>query len=59
MLDQRDPASVSLEQVRRGIWQPPTDPQPVSEPRQVPTFHEFASEWFDGQKVAGARKGEG
>ncbi len=34
-----------LADVRRGIWQPPGQVTPV-EPKQVPTFHEFASEWL-------------
>src|SRR4030088_2250150 len=42
-----------LADVRRGIWTPPKPTQePVREVDQDPTFHEFASEWFD------ARKGE-
>ena len=36
-----------LADVRRGIWRPFEPPQ-VSEPAPTPTFHEFASEWFDG-----------
>lgn len=34
-----------LADVARGLWQP-SRPEPVEAPRQVPTFHEFASEWF-------------
>ncbi|HLM26759.1 MAG TPA: site-specific integrase [Thermoleophilaceae bacterium] len=34
-----------LADVRRGVWQPPSR-QPV-EPAPDPSFHEFASEWFD------------
>jgi integrase len=47
-----------LADVRRGIWQPPA-PQVVQAPRQMPTFHEFASEWFDRQKLEGGRRGKG
>jgi hypothetical protein len=48
-----------LADVERGIWQPPT-PQPEPEaPRQVPTFHEFASEWFERQKLEGGQRGRG
>lgn len=38
-----------LADVRRGIWQPPA---PVLEPVAPadPTFHEFASEWFDAKR---------
>jgi integrase len=38
-----------LTDVRRGIWRPPMRaPEPSIEDRPEPTFHEFASEWFDG-----------
>ena len=33
-----------LADVRRGIWRPPA-PEPV--PADMPTFHSFASEWFE------------
>jgi hypothetical protein len=36
-----------LADVRRGIWRP-NQPKEVAEPSPEPTFHEFASEWFDG-----------
>ena len=48
-----------LADVRRGIWQPPAEPEQAAEPRAVPTFHEFASEWFAAQKLEGGRKGKG
>ena len=48
-----------LADVRRGIWQPPAAPTAAPEPRQMPTFHEFASEWFAAQKLEGGRKGKG
>lgn len=48
-----------LADVRRGIWQPLTPAAPVPEPREMPTFHEFASEWFAAQKLEGGRKGKG
>jgi integrase len=47
-----------LSDVRRGIWRP-AQPEPVIAPREVPTFHEFASEWFERQKVEGGRRGGG
>jgi integrase len=47
-----------LADVRRGIWEPPA-PVNVPEPRTMPTFHEFASEWFDARRLEGGRKGEG
>lgn len=36
--------------VRRGTWQP-TQPEPEVEPTPDPTFHEFASEWFEARKM--------
>ena len=38
-----------LADVRRGIWQPPA---PAVEPQAPtdPTFHEFASDWFDAKR---------
>lgn len=47
-----------LADVRRGIWQPPAPPL-VEAPRQMPTFHEFASEWFERQKLEGGSRGGG
>jgi integrase len=38
-----------LADVRRGIWRPPT-PEPTPEIDQDPTFHEFASRWFESTK---------
>lgn len=36
-----------LADVERGIWRP-HEPAAVEAPVEVPTFHEFASEWFEG-----------
>lgn len=36
-----------LEQVRRGEWRPPAEPEPM---REVPTFHAFASEWLHDRR---------
>jgi len=36
-----------LADVRRGVWRPYEAPK-ASEPEPAPTFHEFASRWFDG-----------
>ena len=47
-----------LADVRRGIWQAPA-PSVVEAPRQMPTFHEFASEWFERQTIEGGRHGKG
>ncbi len=38
-----------LADVRRGIWRPP-EPAPVPEVVREPTFHEFASQWFESTK---------
>jgi integrase len=47
-----------LADVRRGIWR---SPAPIVEatPREMPTFHEFASEWFERQQLEGGRRGDG
>jgi integrase len=47
-----------LADVRRGIWQPPIV-EPIEAPRAMPSFHEFASEWFERQKVEGGSRGGG
>ncbi len=47
-----------LADVRRGIWQPPVV-EVVQAPRAMPTFHEFASEWFERQTLEGGQRGEG
>jgi integrase len=38
-----------LADVERGIWRP-HEPEPVAAPTDVPTFHEFASEWLAARK---------
>jgi integrase len=40
-----------LADIRRGIWQPPTPTAEKTAPRD-PTFHEFASQWFEANKGA-------
>jgi len=35
--------------VRRGIWRP-AEPEPAPEIDRDPTFHEFASQWFETTK---------
>jgi integrase len=47
-----------LADVERGKWQP-TEREVIDAPREMPTFHEFASEWFERQKVEGGRRGGG
>ena len=39
-----------LADVRRGLWQPP---RPMSADPNAPTFHEFASEWFEAMQHEG------
>jgi integrase len=44
-----------LADVRRGIWQPPRqDAAPAAE-RRDPTFHEFASEWYEAKALGLAK----
>ena len=38
-----------LADIRRGTWTP-TPTQPVAAPAQDPTFHEFASQWFESRR---------
>ncbi len=40
-----------LADVRRGIWRPP-EPLPEAAAHVDPTFHEFASQWFEANKGA-------
>lgn len=47
-----------LADVRREIWRPPNE-APRPEPQTIPTFHEFAQEWFDAKKQEGGRRGSG
>src|SRR5271165_5952465 len=47
-----------LADVRRGIWRPAVV-EVVEAPREMPTFHVFASEWFERQQVEGGRRGDG
>jgi integrase len=47
-----------LADVRRGIWRPLVM-EPVEAPREVPTFHAFASEWFERQVLEGGSRGDG
>jgi integrase len=39
----------TLADIRRGTWQPP-QPTPAPTPAQDPTFHEFASQWFEARR---------
>lgn len=48
-----------LADVRRGIWQPPAPEVPDEALREIPTFHAFATEWFNRQKLEGGRRGNG
>jgi integrase len=41
-----------LADVRRGIWRP-HEPEPVEPPAEIPTFHVFASEWFESRRQEG------
>ena len=37
---------IVLDQVAEGIWQPPQAVEPPHEPEPVPTFHQFAEQWW-------------
>ena len=39
-----------LADVDRGVWQP-YESEPVEAPAEVPTFHEFASEWWEAKRL--------
>ncbi len=39
-----------LADVERGIWKAKEPTAPADSPVEVPTFHEFASEWLDGRR---------
>ena len=45
-----------LADVERGKWQP-AEREVIEAPREMPNFHEFASEWFERQKLEGGRHG--
>lgn len=38
-----------LADIRRGIWKPP-QPEPAVQPAEDPTFHEFATQWFEARR---------
>ena len=44
-----------LADVERGIWRP-HEPAPIVAPAEVPTFHEFASEWFAANRAGWAQR---
>ena len=44
-----------LADVERGIWRP-RDPDPVPDAEPDPSFHAFASEWFEGLRDEGLRE---
>jgi integrase len=37
---------IALDQVAEGTWQPPVTVEPPPEPEGMPTFHEFAEQWW-------------
>jgi integrase len=48
-----------LADVQRGLWTPPEERAPEREPREMPTFAEFASDWFRALCEEGGRDGRG
>lgn len=39
-----------LADVRRGLWRPPEAAPTPPEPKRIPTFHEFASDWLEARR---------
>jgi len=39
-----------LADIRRGTWQSPQPQTPAPAPQEDPTFHEFASQWFEARR---------
>jgi integrase len=48
-----------LADVQRGLWTPPEERAPEREPREMPTFAEFASDWYRALCAEGGRDGRG
>jgi integrase len=48
-----------LADVQRGLWIPPAEATPERQPREMPTFAEFASDWFRALCAEGGRDGRG
>jgi integrase len=46
----------TLADVERGVWKPPAAVEPPREAEPVPTFHEFAEEWWTLHEAQLARK---
>ena len=45
-----DELAATMAAVRAGTWEPPKPTAPVKRPTAEPTFHEFASEWFEAHR---------
>lgn len=48
-----------LADVQRGLWTAPEERAPEHEPREMPTFAEFASDWYRALCAEGGRDGRG
>ena len=46
-----DELTITMAQVRQGVWQPPAPVELVPSVADDPTFHEFASEWFEAKRL--------
>ena len=46
-----DELTVTMAQVRQGVWQPAPDIEVTSPADDDPSFHEFASEWFEAKRL--------
>lgn len=51
-----DELAATMAAVRAGTWQPPTPTAAVEPARPEPTFHEFASEWFEANRHGWAER---
>lgn len=51
-----DELAATMAAVRAGSWQPPKPTAPVERRAAEPTFHEFASEWFEANRHGWAER---
>lgn len=51
-----DELAATMAAVRAGTWEPPKPTSPVQRHAAEPTFHEFASEWFEANRHGWAER---
>ena len=51
-----DELASTMAAVRAGAWQPPRPSAAIERPKAEPTFHEFASEWFEANRHGWAER---